>query len=191
MVESHLGALLVVVVDATALAGAALLAIAAVRSLLLAAAPLLALPASRAWAGAVAWALGVAGVVGRTDRGWTRTRRRRALSTDAAYAVRVRAEVIVAALSGIVGRLVGPHTGSARGSLLSSDAKADAVLTWTFGVLCAAVAGTDRSYLRAGALDALAVRHAGTGQTCWRGQQSPTDTAISLPSSPVDRATSS
>ena len=183
MVESHLGALLVVVVGATALAGAALLATAAVRPLLLAAAPLLALPASLAWAGAVAWALGVAGVVGRTDCGWTRTRRRRAQTAEAVP----RAEVTRATLSGVVSRLVVRNAQSAGGLLELSDAEADAVLAWTIAIPCAAGGRTDRSYLRTDALNALAVRHVGTEQTCWREQQSPTDTAISLPSSPIAR----
>src|ERR687897_798015 len=55
--------------------------------------------------------------------------------------------------------------------------------------LCAAGGRTDRSYLRTDALNALAVRDVGIGQTCWREQQSLTDTAITLPSNPVARPT--
>jgi hypothetical protein len=110
-----------VVVGATALAGAALLATVAVRSLLLAAAPLLALPALSARTAAIAWALGVPGVVGRTDCGWTRTRRRRAQAAEAVP----RAEVARATLRGAASRL--PIL-DASATLLIQGA-ADAVLT--------------------------------------------------------------
>jgi hypothetical protein len=151
---------------------------------LLTAAAVLAQPAADAAAHAVTGNLRESVVLGWTpldlllpsarwcQRIWPRSRRRsrRAPSTDAPDAVRIRAEAVAAALSGVVGRLVVGNAQSAGGLLDLSDAEADAVLAWTSGIFCAAGAWTDRSYLRTGALNALAVRHVGTEQTCWRGQ---------------------
>jgi hypothetical protein len=163
-----------VVVDPQACAGAALRVAVAVCSHLLAAAALLAPPAAYAAAFAAAGTLREAVVSLRTPplllpATWrlgsrSRSRGRWACSADAAGSTRIRAEVVAAALAGVVGRLVVRNAHSAGRLLDNADAEADAVLAWTIGIFCAAGAWTDWSYFCAGAFDALTRPHVGTGQ---------------------------
>jgi hypothetical protein len=127
-----------VVVDPQACAGAALRVAVAVCSHLLAAAALLAPPAAYAAAFAAAGTLREAVVSLRTPplllpATWrlgsrSRSRGRWACSADAAGSTRIRAEVVAAALAGVVGRQVGGNACSTGGLLDNADAEADAVI---------------------------------------------------------------